>query len=171
MDRQMRPEAAQEAKGHGIGTWVNVRVDVIADKVVVATQINLHDLSRRHKNGYVNRVWIYTTTASPSLCDSSSYIGQSTTYLGGQGCGSRRQARVLCPLLNVETGLPICGTLLLEAQHASRSFSSLLLLVLVLVLVLVVVVFLSSLCPFFGYGACFPVLTRLPSRLIWRQSC
>eukprot|EP00729_Bicosta_minor_P010412 gene10412-3652_t len=60
-------ERYKEAKGHGIGTWVNVRVDVIADKVVVATQINLHDLSRRHKNGYVNRVTIKTNLAAVML--------------------------------------------------------------------------------------------------------
>ena len=64
---QMRPDEAQVKCGDGVGTWVNVRVDVVKDKVVLASLLNLQDLSRRHKNGYINRVTIKTNIAAAML--------------------------------------------------------------------------------------------------------
>jgi tRNA1(Val) A37 N6-methylase TrmN6 len=51
----------------GSARWVNVRVDVVGERVLVATQINRAELSKRHKEGFVNRVTIKSNVAAAML--------------------------------------------------------------------------------------------------------
>lgn len=62
--------AVQEAYGLDAdmtGYDVNLRVDVVGSVVVVGTQLNKTELSRRHKDVFVNRVTIKANVACAML--------------------------------------------------------------------------------------------------------
>lgn len=56
------------------GALVNVRVDVVGPLVVVATQLNETELSRRHKEAFLNRVTIKSNIAYVMLQASRSRL-------------------------------------------------------------------------------------------------
>eukprot|EP00040_Diaphanoeca_grandis_P026672 m.149756 g.149756 ORF g.149756 m.149756 type:complete len:488 (+) comp30681_c0_seq2:1613-3076(+) len=76
---------------------VNVRVDVVGTMVVVGTQLNEVELSRRHKTEYLNRVTIKTNIAFIML----------------QLAGFKKGQKVLDPFCG-------SGTILLEAAEISQ---------------------------------------------------